>query len=137
MSNTDVAICGGGLVGTLLALLLAKQRWSVTIIDPQTSLPHHDGRVLAINRRSLELLKSVDVHVCGEPIREVRAYEEHSPWSLDFSANTLKQGEDLGHMVAYEDLRSALMIAREQSSIQCMATAVTSAHVDERRALLE
>lgn len=128
MSQTDIAISGGGLVGTLLALLLDQQKWRVVVIDPQPVLPHHDGRVLAINRRSLELLQSVGVHITGQSISKVRAYEEHSPWSLNFAADELQQGPDMGHMIAYEDLRAALMQARQVSSIHGVTSTVVSAH---------
>lgn len=136
MQSADIAISGGGLVGTLLALLLEKNQWRVTLIDPQPALPHHDGRVLAINRRSLEILQSVGISITGEPILGVRVFEENSAWSLNFAASEMNQGPDLGHMVAFEDLRSNLMKMRDASSIQILSSTVMSHHVDHRQTTL-
>lgn len=124
MFNADVVISGGGLVGTLLALLLGKENWRVAIVDPQPVLPHHDGRVLAINHKSLDILKRVGVHVQGEPILNVHAFEENSPWSLNFSHDILGSAH-LGQMICYEELREALMTERDSMPhVQCIAGTV-------------
>lgn len=113
--KADVVISGAGLVGSVLALLLEKEGWHVTLIDPKPELPHHDGRVLAINNHSLTLLKKAGVALTGEPIKTVKAYEEGSPWALSFD-ETVTDQESFGSMVHYDVLREALMNARKQSN---------------------
>lgn len=62
-SSTDFCIVGGGLVGALLALLLAERSYSVVLFErrraprPQATAPL-DTRALALNFGSIQLLKN-------------------------------------------------------------------------------
>lgn len=62
-SSADFCIVGGGLVGALLALLLAERAYSVTLFErhrapaPEVTKPL-DTRALALNYGSIQLLKN-------------------------------------------------------------------------------
>ncbi len=58
----DVTIRGGGVVGHTLALLLARDRLKVALVEPAAPTgpaPHTDVRAYALNAASRELLRSV------------------------------------------------------------------------------
>ena len=63
----DVVIIGGGLVGGLTALLLAKGGVQATVLDAASILDEHktlsvaNPRVLALSQATIHLLKTVDV----------------------------------------------------------------------------
>ena len=60
MTNSDVLIVGAGPTGLVLALWLAKQGVRVQIID-KTSEPGTTSRALAVQARTLELYRQLDV----------------------------------------------------------------------------
>ena len=68
---TDVAIVGGGMVGGALALGLAQQGFTVTVLE-KTAPPAFDPasapdvRISAISAASVGLLKSLDVWDAGD-----------------------------------------------------------------------
>ncbi|MGB4926712.1 MAG: ubiquinone biosynthesis protein UbiH, partial [Giesbergeria sp.] len=77
----DICIRGAGIVGRTLALLLARERFSVALVnDPSTSgIGHADIRAYALNAASHALLESLrcwpepehttpvlHMHVCGD-----------------------------------------------------------------------
>ncbi|HET9482354.1 MAG TPA: FAD-dependent oxidoreductase, partial [Xanthomonadales bacterium] len=75
----DIAIVGGGLVGSSLACALAPLGWSVALIEaqpPRASAPAWDERNFALSRRSVQALDALGIwaHAAAEahPIRKVR-----------------------------------------------------------------
>lgn len=63
-ARCEVAVVGGGLVGSSLALALAQQGRSVTLIEralPPESEPRWDERCIALNARTRQILTSLGV----------------------------------------------------------------------------
>ncbi|EPY4733283.1 2-octaprenyl-3-methyl-6-methoxy-1,4-benzoquinol hydroxylase [Klebsiella quasipneumoniae] len=113
---TDVAIVGGGMVGGALALGLAQQGFTVTVLE-KTAPPAFDPasapdvRISAISAASVGLLKSLDV---WDAVREMRvhAYRRLETWEWEsahvaFDAAELKLPE-LGYMVENKVLQWGL-----------------------------
>lgn len=113
---TDVAVVGGGMVGGALALGLAQQGFTVTVLE-KTAPPAFDPasapdvRISAISAASVGLLKSLDV---WDAVREMRvhAYRRLETWEWEsahvaFDAAELKLPE-LGYMVENKVLQWGL-----------------------------
>ncbi len=127
-SGYDVAILGGGLVGTGLALALAGTGFSVVLVDPVAPERHlaadFDGRAYAIAPGSMRLLQVLGVwdgiaeHV--QPVRRIVVEDvqsdPHPPAALHFDPAEIGQSE-LGWIVEDRHLRTALLSALGQSSI--------------------
>ncbi|HBR6597006.1 3-demethoxyubiquinol 3-hydroxylase [Klebsiella pneumoniae] len=113
---TDVAIVGGGMVGGALALGLAQQGFTVTVLEKATppafdpaSAP--DVRISAISAASVGLLKSLGVWDAIRAMR-VHAYRRLETWEwksahVAFDAAELKLPE-LGYMVENKVLQWGL-----------------------------
>ncbi|MRJ41541.1 MULTISPECIES: 2-octaprenyl-6-methoxyphenyl hydroxylase [Idiomarina] len=58
-----IVIAGGGLVGALTALLVARQRpdWIVTVLEPQASGPAQDKRTIALAAATIDVLQQLQV----------------------------------------------------------------------------
>ncbi len=113
---TDVAIVGGGMVGGALALGLAQQGFTVTVLE-KTAPPAFDPasapdvRISAISAASVGLLKSLGVWDAVRAMR-VHAYRRLETWEWEsahvaFDAAELKLPE-LGYMVENKVLQWGL-----------------------------
>lgn len=123
MSNqhTDVAIVGGGMVGAALALGLAQQGFSVTVIEQSTppafdAASPPDVRISAISAASVGLLRGLGVWDVIHAMRTHR-YRQLETWEWEsahvvFNASELKLPE-LGYMVENNVLQLALWQALE------------------------
>ncbi|WP_032112317.1 UbiH/UbiF/VisC/COQ6 family ubiquinone biosynthesis hydroxylase [Candidatus Paracaedibacter symbiosus] len=113
---TDVCILGGGLVGGVLGIALAKQGLVVTIVDREnreTMLnPKIDGRTTAINLASkiifdeLGLWDEITPH--AEPILDIKVFEGGSPWSIHFDHQMMGQ-DPMGYIVENRFIRQAII----------------------------
>lgn len=149
MSNqlTDVAIVGGGMVGSALALGLAQHGFAVTVIE-QSAPPEFDPlappdvRISAISAASVSLLKSLGV---WEAVREMRShpYRRLETWEWEnahvvFDASELKLPL-LGHMVENHVLQRALwqgLAEHPQVTLKTPATLTSLLHDGEMHQLL-
>lgn len=115
---TDSIIVGGGLAGPALALALAQEGLSVTLIDarPERASEHFDGRAYALALASRRLLANIGVwaHVANhaQPILAIkvadgRPGEAPSSLHLAFDHAEIEEGP-MGHMVEDRFLRAAL-----------------------------
>jgi 2-octaprenyl-6-methoxyphenol hydroxylase len=137
--DTDIAIVGGGLNGSVLALALAQTGLRITVID---ALPEHprradgfDGRSYALALTSTRLLQGVgiwdDLVENAQPMLDIkvtdgRAGEGPSPMFMHFDHSEIEEGP-MGYMVEDRHLRQTLLAAlRENTAITVMnGTSVT------------
>jgi 2-octaprenyl-6-methoxyphenol hydroxylase len=123
--DTDIAIVGGGLNGSALALALASEGLRVTLIDALPQAPRRqvgfDGRSYALALTSVRMLQGIGlwdaVAEHAQPMLEIkvtdgRAGEGPSPFFMHFDHAEIEEGP-LGHMVEDRHLRRALMEAVE------------------------
>ena len=121
--DTDIAIIGGGLNGTTLALALAQAGQRVTLIDAQKAAlredPEFDGRSYALALTSTRLLDAVGVWdgvaENAQPMLEIkvtdgRAGDGPSPMFMHFDHAEIEEGP-MGFMVEDRYLRQALQAA--------------------------
>ncbi len=123
MSNADLLILGGGLVGSALAVALDAHGISSIVIDtadPDAILAaSHDGRASAIAAAPLRMLEAIgltdDLAGKGCPIESIRVSDGLKPGKLDFDP---QEGEGaLGTMFENRDLRRALMTAAQRAPL--------------------
>jgi len=113
----DVAIVGGGVVGSALACALADAGQSVALIDAQTPPPYDakaevDLRVFALSlasRRILEALKVWGAVAAARvsPYREMQVWDAGGKGSIHFDSADLGQAE-LGYIAEHSLLQHAL-----------------------------
>lgn len=121
--DSDILIVGGGLNGPALALALAQNGFSVTVIDalPETTRnqPDFDGRAYALALASVRLLKAIGIWdrvvENSQPMHEIkvsdgRVGEGPSPFFLHFDSAEIEEGP-MGHMLEDRFLRDAFLKA--------------------------
>lgn len=121
--DCDIIIVGGGLNGPSLALALAQNGFSVTLIDalPRADRvdPGFDGRAYAMALASCRLLQGIGVWDAvapvSQPILDIkvsdgRPGEGAAPWFVHFDHAEIEEGP-MGHMVEDRHLRKALLDA--------------------------
>lgn len=123
--DTDIAIIGGGLNGTCLALALVQTGQRVTLIDRLEKAPRaqpaFDGRSYALALASTRLLTGVGVWNAlvsdSQPILDIkvtdgRAGDGPSPFFMHFDHTEIEEGP-MGYMVEDRNLRPVLLDAVE------------------------
>ena len=121
--KTDIAIIGGGLNGTALALALAQAGQEVTLIDAQAAAvrrdPEFDGRSYALALTSTRLLDGIGIWDAlvghAQPMLEIkvtdgRAGDGPSPMFMHFDHAEIEEGP-MGYMVEDRHLRRVLLDA--------------------------
>lgn len=124
----DVIIIGGGLVGATLAIGLAQQNISVTVVDRENSesllLPQKDGRTTAVSYGSQQILAKLGAWEAIAPyaqsIWEIRVFEGGSPWTVDYDHKDLGPNP-MGYIVENRILRQALYDCRNLSHLNWLA----------------
>lgn len=121
--QVDVIICGGGLVGGVLAISLAQLGLEVAVIDRESSenlvKPELDGRTTAVSYGSQRIFAHMGVwskvEHAAEPILNIRVFEHNSPWAVYYNHQDL--GEmPMGYIVDNMTLRQGIFArARELS----------------------
>ncbi|MBC7154416.1 MAG: UbiH/UbiF/VisC/COQ6 family ubiquinone biosynthesis hydroxylase [Rhodobacteraceae bacterium] len=148
--RTDIAIVGGGLNGTALALALARYGHAVTLIDAlpveTRADPGFDGRGYALSIASVRLLQALGVWPLvadqAQPILKIRACDGRagqgaSPLYLEFDHAEIEEGP-MGHMVEDRVLRPALLTAIGGAGVRHLAgETVVAQAVDDLGAVLE
>ena len=136
--SADVIILGSGLVGTTLALALARSGLSSVVVDPAdpaiTLAASFDGRASAIASASGRMLAAIGVGeaIAGQgcPIRHIRVSDGLAPGKLDFVPDA--DDDPLGTMYENKLLRRALFDAATASPLVDLRM-LTRADTVERR----
>ncbi len=121
--ESDILIVGGGLNGPALALALAQNGLSVTMIDAlpleTRKDPAFDGRAYALALATTRMLKSLGiwdrVKADSQPILDIIASDGRpgqgaAPWFLHFDHAEIEEGP-MGYMLEDRYLRNALLAA--------------------------
>ena len=119
MTDFEVIVGGGGMVGLTLAAALGGAGVTVAVVDrrPASAMrePAFDGRVSAIARGSRTVLAGVGVWDAlaadAEPIREIRVSDGASPLHLHYDSREVET-DALGYIVENRHIRQALLAAR-------------------------
>lgn len=105
--RVDIAIVGAGLIGSALALWLAKNtQYSIAIIERNCSMdkPHEaNQRVVALGHLAVNILQDVDIFDSlnahqSHPYNLMRVWDENSNGELEFNSDKLEH-DQLGYMV--------------------------------------
>lgn len=93
MPQLDLCIRGSGIVGRTLALLLARERLRVGLVEqPAPTAPSADVRAYALNRASRELLESVrawpEDETAATPVQHMQIWGDRGS-ELNFDAGPL------------------------------------------------
>lgn len=120
MSQCDVIIGGGGMVGLTLAVALAKAGLTVAVADPvpQAAIldAAFDGRVSALAFATVRMFEALDIweHLAkdAQPIHDILVTDaklngEPSPFSLHFDSAEVGAAA-LGHIVENRHIRAGL-----------------------------
>ena len=150
VKDSDVAVCGGGIVGTSLALTLARAGFSVLLFDrsprPAAGPTGVDARAFALSLSSCTLLESIGLsellrdrgqRIGSVRISDGRAGEGPGPAVLEFDAGEI-QSDSLGCMIGDGELRAGLAeLADAEPGIEVLAPSVVSdCRVDPSGAVL-
>lgn len=148
--DTDIAIVGGGLNGTCLALALAQVGQRVTLIDALDVAPRadagFDGRSYALALASTRMLSRLGVWEAvaehAQPMLQIkvtdgRAGEGPSPFFMHFDHAEIEEGP-MGFMLEDRHLRRALLACVAQAPLveQRSGVQVTAQDVDATGVLL-
>lgn len=129
MSNAakfDVVVVGGGLAGGLCALALAREQFSVALVDAEAPAAMRavafDGRTTALAYAAARVFRRLDlweaIAPAAEPIRDILVTDGRraraarsgfvSSFHLHFDSRELENGEPLGFIIENRILRNAI-----------------------------
>lgn len=133
MADTDILVVGGGLNGPALALALAQNGLSVTVVDsrpaPARAEAGFDGRAYALAQASKRLLGMIGVWpriAAFQPMLKIKASDGvagqgPSPLFLGFDSAELEEGP-MGYMVEDRHLYAAFLAAmQDQPQIRLLS----------------
>lgn len=137
MNNNHTIIIGGGITGMSLALLLAKNKMPVTVVDIkscldepqwQQKLNNRDARVYALSISSIALLKQIGTWPIIEAMERKVDYTQMHVWQQD-GVGDIKFAEDdntqlLGSMVEPSVIEYALHQTAKQAKFAPYVTQV-------------
>lgn len=124
METFDIVICGGGLVGTSLALSLAHLPLTICLIDPAAAPPprHTDDRTFTLAQGSKRALTSLGVwqrlpENSFHPIREIEVSDRSGGFGLTHIRAQELGLEALGFVTENAALLQALYGALKDTSV--------------------
>ncbi len=123
MSDFDIIIVGGGMVGQAFALSMAKSDLTIAIIEPNNPNPdiqkNFHTRVSAITPTSEIFLRHIDVWDLIQrkhAFTSTKVWDENSHGSLDFSTAD-DDLEYLGHIIENDCIQSAMYSALTSTKV--------------------
>ena len=132
----DIILCGGGHVGSCLALALAQQNIKVAFIDSlsptERKNSNEDNRIFALAHGSKTILEKLNIwHLLQAhttPIEHIHISNKGSFGAArlhakDFAQNSDFSGDALGYMTASTSLQNALNCAMEKIDITIFSPA--------------
>lgn len=108
MQHRKIIIVGGGPIGLVTALLLAKSGIAVSIFD-EGNASHNDGRVLALSYASINMLKELNTWRPNLATAINHVHISHSGLGVSNILATDVNLPSLGFTVKYSDIRSHLI----------------------------
>jgi 2-polyprenyl-6-methoxyphenol hydroxylase-like FAD-dependent oxidoreductase len=144
-THPDICIRGAGIVGRTLALLLARERLRVALVDTPQKTSSPDVRAYSLNgaaQRMLQDLRCWPEHPAVTPVHQMQVFGDHGG-ALNFGAQTLGVGE-LNWMVDVPVLEERLatavqfqpMIEVVQSPVAAPLTVICEGRASQTRAEL-
>ncbi len=119
-ADVQIAIIGGGMVGTSLACALAEAgHWQVALVDPvfETPTPQPlEARVVALTRRSEQWLRQRQTWQTlstAQPYQRMVVWDGEGTGRIELDAASVHQS-NLGHIVANSDVVYALSERAQQ-----------------------
>ncbi|WP_137166190.1 2-octaprenyl-6-methoxyphenyl hydroxylase [Salinimonas lutimaris] len=112
VKQTDIAIVGGGIVGSVLALALSRQTsLNITLIDAspvsqEPADPGFDARVIALSRKTVDALNALGLNseqVLAEPIKTIQVTDQGAAGSCHLHADDFRL-DAFGQVVALSRL---------------------------------
>jgi len=125
VTQADVAIAGGGLVGALTGLMLAQQRpdWSIVVCEPRPEGPPADKRIIALAAASAERLRNLGAldGIESTPIKHIHISDRGFAGATELHAES-ERVEALGRVVAASELVNNLYLScQKQSNINWLS----------------
>ncbi|MGV0961105.1 MAG: FAD-dependent monooxygenase [Limnohabitans sp.] len=128
-THPDICIRGAGIVGRTLALLLARERLRVALVDAPAKTAQPDVRAYSLNGAAQQLLQDLRCWPEGPavtPVHQMQVFGDHGG-ALNFGAHTLGVGE-LNWMVDVPVLEERLAAAVQfQPQIEVVRAPVAAA----------
>lgn len=123
ISNVDIAIVGGGLVGTPLAIMLAGRGWSVALIEQQSVAPAALGSrgYTALSASTVTTLTEQQLweHALSDACAIKRVHVSHKGYFGSTQIDSEQHQVDaLGYVVDNARFLASFQTALEQSSVQ-------------------
>jgi len=126
-TDADVVVVGGGMVGAALAVALARQAFSVIVLEAkapplQWDSGSYDLRVSALTRASQQLLQNLEVWQAiardrATPYEHMHVWDRAGVGEIHFDAADLGE-PDLGHIVENRVIVRALWDAFDEAGVR-------------------
>ncbi|MCK7459462.1 2-octaprenyl-6-methoxyphenyl hydroxylase [Idiomarina aminovorans] len=117
VTQADVAIAGGGLVGALTGLMLSQQRpdWRIVVCEPRPDGPPADKRIIALAAASAQRLKSLGAldGIDSTPIKHIHISDRGFAGATELHAEH-ENVEALGRVVSASELVNNLYLSCRQ-----------------------
>lgn len=118
--NYDVIVIGSGVVGSALAHGVAKEGFTVAVLDAKTDIPN-SYRHLSINKKSKHFLEQIGVWQNIEnnafPYDQIKVWDQEGTGFIDFNAKEAGLS-NLGYIVREGDIQKTLIDSFHKNNIQ-------------------